>query len=75
MGTVRKRHGTKLKADVALEAMKGEKTVAEIASKFRVSIMKNEWTDNHSLMEPDESPFLYRHKYQYGLYLFLTYKI
>ena len=36
VGTVRKRHGTKLKADVALEALKGDKTVAEIASKFKV---------------------------------------
>ena len=33
---IRKRHGTKLKSDVALEALKGEKTVAEIASKFKV---------------------------------------
>ncbi len=36
MGTLRKRHGTKLKSDVALDALKGEKTVTEIASKFKV---------------------------------------
>lgn len=36
MGTLRKRHGTKLKSDVALDALRGEKTVTEIASKFKV---------------------------------------
>ena len=34
--TVRKRHGAKLKAEVALEALKGEKTVNEIGSRFKV---------------------------------------
>lgn len=34
--TIRKRHGVKLKADVALEALKGEKTINEIGSRFKV---------------------------------------
>lgn len=33
---LRKRYGVKLKADVALEALKGEKTINEIGSRFKV---------------------------------------
>ena len=33
---IRKRHGKRLKAEVALEAMKGQKTAAEIASIYKV---------------------------------------
>jgi transposase-like protein len=36
VGTVRKRHGVKLKSDVALEALKGDQTINEIASKFKI---------------------------------------
>ena len=36
MGTVRTRHGVKLKSDVALEALKGEKTINEIGLRFKV---------------------------------------
>ena len=34
--SVRKRHGVKLKADVALEALKGDKTINEIGLRFKV---------------------------------------
>lgn len=33
---MRKRFGAKLKTDVALEALRGEKTIASIASEFKV---------------------------------------
>ena len=33
---MRKKHNTKFKARVALEAIKGEKTIAEIASEYRI---------------------------------------
>lgn len=33
---IRKRHTPKRKFDVAIEAMKGERTISEIASKFKV---------------------------------------
>ena len=36
METIRKRHGAKLKSDVAVEAFRGEKTINEIASRFKV---------------------------------------
>jgi transposase len=34
--TIRKKHGFKVKGDVALEALRGEKTINEIASQFKV---------------------------------------
>ena len=41
---IRKRHGKKLKAEVALEAMKGQKTAAEIASIYKVHPSQvNQW--------------------------------
>lgn len=33
---IRKRHGAKLKSEVAMEAMHGTKTINEIASRFKV---------------------------------------
>ncbi len=36
MGTDRKRHGAKLKCDVALEAIKGAKTINEIAMNYKI---------------------------------------
>lgn len=33
---IRKRHGVKVKSSVAIEAFRGEKTVNEIASRFKV---------------------------------------
>jgi transposase-like protein len=36
MNTNRKRHGPKLKAEVATEALKGLKTINEIASQYQV---------------------------------------
>src|SRR5258708_37529709 len=36
MGTVRKRYSTAFKAQVALEACKGQKTLSELASEFGV---------------------------------------
>ena len=36
MEMIRKRHGAKLKTQVALEAMRGERTMNEIASKFKI---------------------------------------
>ena len=33
---IRKRHGIKLKSEVALEALREEKTINEIASRFKV---------------------------------------
>jgi transposase-like protein len=36
MNTIRKRHGPKLKAEVATEALKGLKTINEIASQYQV---------------------------------------
>ena len=38
MGDVRKRYGSKFKARVALEAIKGEKTAAELASEYAVHV-------------------------------------
>jgi transposase-like protein len=44
MGTVRKRHGAKLKCDVALEAIKGGKTVNEIAMNYKVHpVQVSQW--------------------------------
>jgi transposase-like protein len=36
MGTVRRRHSSEFKARVALEALKGQKTLNELASEFGV---------------------------------------
>lgn len=36
MGTVRRRHSSEFKAKVALEAMKGQKTLNELASEYGV---------------------------------------
>ena len=36
MGNIRKRHDAALKAKVALEAVKAEKTISEISSEYRV---------------------------------------
>ncbi|HEV2461934.1 MAG TPA: transposase, partial [Ktedonobacterales bacterium] len=36
MGTVRRRHSGEFKAKVALEAVKGQKTLNELASEFGV---------------------------------------
>lgn len=36
MAEIRKRHSAKRKFDVAFEALKGDKTAAEIAGKFKV---------------------------------------
>ncbi len=36
MGTVRRRHSSEFKARVALEAVKGQKTLNELASEFGV---------------------------------------
>lgn len=36
MSEIRKRHTPRRKFDVAFEAMKGEKTISEIASRFKV---------------------------------------
>lgn len=36
MGTVRKRHSNEFKAQVALEALKGQKTLNELASEYGV---------------------------------------
>jgi transposase len=36
MGEIRKRHSASLKAKVALEAVKNEKTIAQLASEFGV---------------------------------------
>jgi transposase-like protein len=38
MGDIRKRYGSKFKARVALEAIKGEKTAAELASEYAVHV-------------------------------------
>ena len=41
---IRKRHGKKFKAEVALEAIKGQKTAAEIASIYKVHPTQvNQW--------------------------------
>lgn len=41
---IRKRHGKKLKAEVAMEAMRGQKTAAEIASTYKVHPSQvNQW--------------------------------
>jgi transposase len=36
VGDIRKRHSAKLKVDVAMMALRGDKTVSEIASKYKV---------------------------------------
>ncbi len=36
MGTIRKKHTTQTKIKIALEAIKGEKTTAEITSKYGI---------------------------------------
>jgi transposase-like protein len=36
VATTRKRHGTKVKGNVAVHALVGEKTVSEIATKYKV---------------------------------------
>ena len=44
MGNVRKQFGKEFKAKVALEALKGQKTTAELASNFGVhSTQINQW--------------------------------
>jgi transposase-like protein len=44
MGTVRRRHDAKLKCDVALEAIKGGKTVNEIAMNYKVHpVQVSQW--------------------------------
>ena len=41
---IRKRHGKKLKAEVAMEAIKGQKTTTQIASDFKVHPTQvNQW--------------------------------
>jgi transposase-like protein len=41
---IRKRHGAKLKAEVAMEAMRGQKTTTEIASTYKVHPSQvNQW--------------------------------
>ena len=42
MSKTRRNHGSAFKAKVALEALKGEQTVAEIASKLHPTLV-NEW--------------------------------
>ena len=36
MGEIRKRHSAKLKFDVAMAAFKGDKTISEIASRYKI---------------------------------------
>jgi len=44
MGTVRRRHSSEFKAKVALEALKGQKTLNELASEFSVHPMQiSQW--------------------------------
>ncbi len=38
MGTKRKQHGAKFKAQVAMAALSGEKTLAELSSEYGVHI-------------------------------------
>ena len=67
MSKTRRNHGSAFKAKVALEALKGEQTVAEIASKHGLHpTLVNEWkrqladgADNSSL-DPSTSALLER---------------
>ncbi len=44
MATIRKRHSTEAKVKVALEALKGEKTIAELTAKYGVHATQiNTW--------------------------------
>ena len=44
MGTVRRRHSSEFKAKVALEALKGQKTLNELATEFGVHPMQiSQW--------------------------------
>ena len=44
MGTIRKKHNTQTKIKIALEAIKGEKTTAEITSHYGIhSTQVNTW--------------------------------
>lgn len=44
MGELRKRHSAKVKFDVSMAAFKGDKTVAEIASRYKVHpVQVSQW--------------------------------
>lgn len=54
MVNMRRRHDAALKAKVALEAVKGEKTIAQIASEFKVHPnMVRKWRKQLLEMLPD----------------------
>ena len=54
MGAIRKRHSGQTKTKVAIEAIKGEKTLAELSSAYGVhSTQINQWKKQALAMIPD----------------------